>query len=92
MQDVMTFVPKATALINETVGVEITSFVWTNFIGVSGLDYIAFFTGETGEMTKVMDGVKNGVIANRFAKAGISPPGTCVVDLNHSHEMVRATN
>ena len=92
MQDVMTFAPKATALINETVGAEITSFVWTNFIGVSGLDYIAFFTGETGEMTKVMDGVKNGVIANRFAKAGISPPGTCVVDLNHSHEMVRATN
>ena len=53
--------PAVDALINETVGVEITSFVWTNFIGVSGLDYIAFFTGETREMTKVMDGLKNGV-------------------------------
>ena len=92
MQDVMAFLPKATSLINETAGAEITSFLWTNFIGVSGLDYIAFFTGETSEMVKVMDGVKNGIYARKFAQAGIEAPGTCVVDLNHSHEMVRATN
>ena len=92
MQDVMAFLPKATDLINESTGANIGSFLWTNFIGVSGLDYVAFFTGETSEMTKVMDGVKNGIYTAKFADAGLESPGTCAVDLNHSHEMVRAAN
>ena len=92
MQDVMTFLPKATDLINESAGASITSFLWTNFIGVTGLDYVSFFTGETREMTKVMDGVKNGIYVAKFVEAGLEAPATCAVDLNHSHEMVRAAN
>ena len=90
MQDVMAFLPKATDLINESAGASITSFLWTNFIGVSGLDYVSFFTGETREMTKVMDGVKNGTFTSAFAEAGLMPPATCESDLHQSHEMVRA--
>ena len=90
LQDAMTFLPKATEVINETVGTEIMSFTFTNFIGVSGPDYIAFFTGETSDMVKVMDGVKDGVYANAFAKAGLESPSDCTVDLHSSREMVRS--
>ena len=68
--------PKATSVINATADASITTFLWSNFIGVSGLDYIAFFTGETAEMVKVMDGVKNGTFVSAFAEAELMPPAT----------------
>ena len=43
-------------------------------------------------MTKVMDGVKNGIYTAKFADAGLESLATCAVELNHSHEMVRAAN
>ena len=90
LQDAMTFLPRATEIINETVGTEIMSFTFTNFIGVSGPDYIAFFTGEGSDMVKVMDGVKDGVYGDAFTKAGLESPSDCTVDLHSSREMVRS--
>ena len=92
LQDAMEFLPKATSLINETVGAEITSFTFTDFIGVTGPDYVSLFTGTTSEMTKVMDGVKNGVFPSAFAGAGLEAPSSCAVDLHHSHELIPAAN
>ena len=92
LQDAMEFLPKATSLINETVGAEISSLIFTNFIGVSGPDYVSLFAGTTSEMTKLMDGVKNRVYASAFAGAGLEAPSSCVVDLHHSHELIRAAN
>ena len=90
LQDAIAFMPKATSVINATADASITTFLWSNFIGVSGLDYIAFFTGETAEMVKVMDGVKNGTFVSAFAEAELMSPATCESDLHQSHEMVRA--
>ena len=90
LQDAVTFMPKATSVINDSVGASIATFIWSNFIGVSGLDYIAFFTGETAEMVKVMDGVKDGSVMGAFAEAELIPPATCDTNLHQSHEMIRA--
>ena len=88
MQDAMGFVPKATALINTSMETEISSFVWTSTVGVSGFDYLTIFTGETSAMTKMMNGVANGSLFQAFAKAGMAPVAECVTDLHHSHLMV----
>ena len=90
IQDAMTFLPKATSLINETADTSITTFLWSNFIGVSGLDYIALFTGQTAEMAKFMDGVKDGAVMSAFTMEDLTPPATCDTNLHQSHEMVRA--
>jgi hypothetical protein len=92
IQDAMTFLPKATSLIEETTNASITTFLWSNFIGVSGLDYIALFTGQTAEMAKFMDGVKDGAVMNAFASNALTPPATCDTNLHQSHEMIRAAN
>ena len=88
MQDAMSSAPKAAGTINEVLGTNIGSSMWTNFIGVSGLDYLLVFSGETGDMVKMMDGVKDGSLLMKMAQAGIQPPATCEVNLHHSHLMV----
>ena len=92
LQDAMAFLPKATSLINETVGAEISSLIFTNFIGVSGPDYVSLYTGTTSEMVKAMDGLKNGAYASVFTRAGLEIPSSCVVDLHHSYEMIPFAN
>jgi hypothetical protein len=66
------------------------TFLWSNFIGVSGLDYIALFTGQTAEMAKFMDGVKDRAVMSAFTMEDLTPPATCDTNLHQSHEMVRA--
>ena len=69
-------------------GNEISSFVWTSTVGVSGFDYLTIFTGKTSAMTKMMNGVANGSLFRAFAEAGMAPVAECVTDLHHSHLMV----
>ena len=94
MQDAMGFVPKATALINKSMETEITSFVWTSTVGVSGFDCSTVFTGETSamtkmtKMTKMMNGVANRSLFQAFAKARMAPMAECITDPHHSHLMV----
>ena len=88
MQDAMGSAPKAAGTINEVLGTNIGSSMWTNFIGVTGLDYLLVFSGETGDMVKMMDGVKDGSLLMKMAQAGVQPPSTCAVNLHHSHLMV----
>ena len=57
------------SVINAAADASITTFLWFGLEGDSGLDYIAFFTGETPKTVKVMDGVKNGTVASAFAEA-----------------------
>ena len=89
MLDAMAFVPKVTSILTETAGAEITSFVFTNFVGVTGPDYITFFTGETSEMVKVQDTGKNGGYRSAFMDSVLESPATCEADLHQSHKMVR---
>ena len=49
---------KTISVINAAADASITTFLWFGLEGDSGLDYIVFFTGETPETVKVMDGVK----------------------------------
>ncbi len=88
MQDAMGFVPKATALINTSMDTEISTFVWSNPVGVSGFDYLTIFTGETSAMTKMMNGVADGSLFQAFAEAGMAPVAECDTNLHHSHLMV----
>ena len=88
MQDAMSSAPKAAGTLNEVLDTNIGSSMWTNFIGVTGLDYLLVFSGETGDMVKMMDGVKDGSLLMKMAQAGVQPPSTCEVNLHHSHLMV----
>jgi hypothetical protein len=67
---------------------EISTFVWSNPVGVSGFDYLTIFTGETSAMTKMMNGVADGSLFQAFAKAGMAPVAECDTNLHHSHLMV----
>ena len=69
LKDAIAFMLNATSVTNAAADAPITTFLWFSFKGDSGLDYIAFFTGETLKMVKVMDGVKNGTVASAFAES-----------------------
>ena len=90
LKDAIAFMLNATSVAKAAADASITTFLWFGLKGDSGLDYIAFFTGDTHKTVKVMDGVKNGTVASAFADAEQMPSATSESDFHQSHELVGA--
>ena len=89
MADAMTFSKKFIAMAGEVVNAEVGGTVFSPVLGISGFDYVATFYGETSEMTKLMNGVRDRSMPAAMMKAGMQPVADCVNDLHMSHMMVQ---
>lgn len=89
MADALTFSKKLIAMADNSAGADIGGTVLTPVFGISGFDYVATYYGETSEMTKLMNGVRDRSMPAAMAKAGMQPAADCVNDLHMSHMMVQ---
>ena len=68
---------------------EVGGTVFSPVLVISGFDYVATYYGETSEMTKLMNGVRDRSMPAAMMKAGMQPVADCVNALHMSHMMVQ---
>ena len=88
LADGMQFSKQLIGMAGKTVDANVGGTVFTPIFGISGFDYVATFYGETSEMTKLMNGVRDRSMPAAMIKAGMQPAADCVNDLHMSHMMV----
>ena len=88
MSDALTFSKRFIEMADKTVDANVGGTVFTPVFGISGFDYLATYYGETSEMTKLMDGVRDRSMPAALMKAGMEPAADCVNNLHMSHKMV----
>ena len=86
--DGMKFNKQSVDIANETLGTKIGASVFIPAFGISGFDYVGTFYGETSDMAKLMDSVRDRTLPAKFAAAGMEPVADCVNDLHTSHLMI----
>ena len=85
----MQFSPQAIDMAGKTADANVGGTVFTPVFGISGFDYVATFYGETSEMIKLMNGVRDPSMPAAMVQAGLQTAADCVNDLHMSHMMVQ---
>jgi hypothetical protein len=86
--DAMQVTKQMADLANTTLGTDIGASMFLPAFGITGFDYVGTFYGNTGDMAKLMDSVRDRTLPARMAAAGLQPAAECVNDLHTSHLMI----
>ena len=89
LADGMQFSKQVIDMAGKTADANVGGTVFTPVFGISGFDYVATFYGETSEMIKLMNGVRDRSMPAAMVQAGLQPAADCVNDLHMSHMMVQ---
>ncbi len=86
--DAMQVNKKFMGLANEMLDAKIGASMFVPAFGITGFDYVGTFYGETGDMVKLMDAVRDQSLPAKMAAAGLQAAATCINDLHTSHLMI----
>ena len=67
---------------NTILGIDIGASKFVPAFGITGFDYVGTFYGNTGDMARLMDSVRDRTLPAKMAAAGLQPAADCVNDLH----------